>query len=210
MLGASTTPSAKGFVAPSRSNGYTEVRLCLSTSRAASHKRPIGTGNTNVKVVSTDRGIESGTTKIDTLRITVIRFNSFAAHRLRDPRSMTRFKTKAFTWRTLRDYADEDRIAGKSSVLLPAQTTSVRRLSAHWHLVTGRDYAAWARNRSADTKEIQTQCFVIEYLEQQPRKRLRRVSSRLRKLWAPAVEARSSIASTEISHRMEQVPATHC
>ena len=67
------------------------------------------------------------------------------------------FKTKAFTWRTFWPacYADEDRIAIKTPVLLPTQNTSgTAAKCARASLITSRDYAAWARDESIDTKKL--------------------------------------------------------
>lgn len=195
------------------SNGYTEVRLCLSTSEGRiTFKRPIGKGNTNVEVVSTDRRIESGTYKsrhtknhesVDSILIRLIGYEN--PEKLMVITSQD-FKTKAFTWRTFWPacYADEDRIASKSSVLLPTQNTSVPAAKcALASLVTGRDYAAWARDESTDTKKLKNNA-VIEYLEQQPERLAARIES-IEKTLGTNDEDEIEHRINETSHRMEQV-----
>ncbi len=195
------------------SNGYTEVRLRISTSEGnIALKRPIGKGNTNVEVVSTDRRIESGTYKsrhtknhesVDSILIRLIGYEN--PEKLMVITSQD-FKTKAFTWRTFWPacYADEDRIASKSSVLLPTQNTSVPAAKcALASLVTGRDYAAWARDESTDTKKLKNNA-VIEYLEQQPEKLAARIEQ-IEKTLGTSDEDEIRHLISEISRRAEQV-----
>lgn len=195
------------------SNGYTEVRLQLSTSEGnITLKRPIGKGNTNVEVTSTKPSIESETYKsrhtrnhrsVDSILLQLIGYEN--PEKLRVITSQD-FKTKAFTWRTFWPacYADEDRIAIKSSVLLPTQNTSVPGAKcALASLITGRDYAAWARDESTDTKKLKNNA-VIEYLEQQPEKLAARIES-IEKTLGTSNEDEIKHRISEISQRMDQV-----
>lgn len=195
------------------SNGYTEVRLRLSTSeRTITLKRPIGTGNTNVEVASTHPKIESGIYKsrqtkdrqsVDSILLRLIGFEN--PERLKVITNQD-FETKAMTWRTFWSalYADEDRIAIKSSVLLPTQNTAATAAKcALASLVTGRDYAAWAREESTDTKKIKNNA-VIEYLEQQPERLATRIEL-IEKALGTSDEDEIKHRISEIKHRMEQV-----
>ncbi|HAT6582840.1 TPA: AAA family ATPase [Corynebacterium striatum] len=195
------------------SNGYTEVRLRLSTSEGnITIKRPIGKGNTNVEVTSTNPSIESGTYKsrqtkkhrsVDSIPLQLIGYE--------DPEKLMvitnqDFKTQAFTWRTFWPacYADEDRIASKPSVLLPTQNTAATAAKcALASLITGRDYAAWARDESTDAKKLKNNA-VIEYLEQQPEKIAARIEQ-IEKILGTSDEDEIKHRISEISHSMEQV-----
>lgn len=203
---------AKTFVLD-ESNGYTEVRLCLSTSEGdITLRRPIGKGNTNVEVASTHPLIESGIYKsrqtkgrqsVDSILLRLIGYESPEKLQVISNQD---FRTQAFTWRTFWPacYADEERIAIKSSVLLPTQKTSVPAAEcALAALVTGRDYAAWARDESADTKKLKNNA-VIEYLEQQPDKLAARIEL-IEKTLGTSDEDEIKDRISAISHRMEQV-----
>lgn len=89
------------------SNGYTQVQLRLRTPDGTiTLKRPIGKGNTNVEVISSNPSIESGAYKsrhtrnhrsVDSLLLQLIGYE--------DPEKLMvitsqDFKTKGFTWRT--------------------------------------------------------------------------------------------------------------
>lgn len=116
------------------------------------------------------------------------------------------FETKAMTWRTFWSalYADEDRITIKSSVLLPTQNTATTAAKcALASPVTGRDYAAWARNKSADTRKLKNNA-VIEYLEQQPGRLAIRIEL-IEKTLGTSDEDEIKHRISEIGHRMEQV-----
>lgn len=195
------------------SNGYTEVRLRLSTSDGnITLKRPIGKGNTNVDVASTHPKIESGIYKsrqtkgrqsVDSILLRLIGFEN--PERLKVITNQD-FETKAMTWRTFWSalYADEDRITMKSSVLLPTQNTAATAAKcALASLVTGRDYAAWARDESTDAKKLKNNA-VIEYLEQHLARLAARIESIERVLGA-SDEDEIKHRISEISHRMEQV-----
>lgn len=195
------------------SNGYTEVRLSLNTSEGRiTLKRPIGTGNTNVEVASTHPKIKSGIYKsrqtkdrqsVDSILLRLIGFEN--PERLKVITNQD-FETKAMTWRTFWSalYADEDRIAIKSSVLLPTQNTAATAAKcALASLVTGRDYAAWAREESTDTKKIKNNA-VIEYLEQQPERLATRIEL-IEKALGTSDEDEIKHRISEISDRMEQV-----
>ncbi|MGV0424706.1 AAA family ATPase [Corynebacterium tuberculostearicum] len=195
------------------SNGYTQVQLRLRTPDGTiTLKRPIGKGNTNVEVTSSNPSIESGAYKsrhtrnhrsVDSLLLQLIGYE--------DPEKLMvitsqDFKTKGFTWRTFWPacYADEDRIAIKTSVLLPTQNTSATAAKcALASLITGRDYAAWARDESTDTKKLKNNA-VIEYLEQQPEKLAARIES-IEKALGTSNEDESKHRISEISQRMDQV-----
>lgn len=195
------------------SNGYTQVQLRLRTPDGTiTLKRPIGKGNTNVEVISSNPSIESGAYKsrhtrnhrsVDSLLLQLIGYE--------DPEKLMvitsqDFKTKGFTWRTFWPacYADEDRIAIKTSVLLPTQNTSATAAKcALASLITGRDYAAWARDESTDTKKLKNNA-VIEYLEQQPEKLAARIES-IEKALGTSNENESKHRISEISQRMDQV-----
>ena len=195
------------------SNGYTQVQLWLRTPDGTiTLKRPIGKGNTNVEVTSSNPNIESGTYKsrhtrnhrsVDSLLLQLIGYE--------DPEKLMvitsqDFNTKGFTWRTFWPacYADEDRIAIKTSVLLPTQNTSATAAKcALASLITGRDYAAWARDESTDTKKLKNNA-VIEYLEQQPEKLAARIES-IEKALGTSNEDESKHRISEISQRMDQV-----
>lgn len=195
------------------SNGYTEVRLRISTSEGnITLKRPIGKGNTNVEVTSTNPSIESGTYKsrhtknhrsVDSILLQLIGYEN--PEKLMVITSQD-FKTQAFTWRTFWPacYADEDRIAIKPSVLLPTQNTSATAAKcALASLITGRDYAAWARDESTDTKKLKNNA-VIEYLEQQPEKLAARIEQ-IEKTLGTSDEDEIKHRISEISRRVEQV-----
>lgn len=195
------------------SNGYTEVRLRLTTSKGnITLKRPIGKGNTNVEVNSTHLGITSGTYKsrrtknhhsVDSILLRLIGYEN--PDKLMVITSQD-YKTKALTWRTFWPafYADEERIASKSSVLLPAQTTAVPATKcALASLVTGRDYAAWARDESTETKKLKNNA-VIEYLEKQPEILAERIKL-IEKALDTSDEDEINQRIREISQRMEQV-----
>lgn len=195
------------------SNGYTEVRLRLSTPEGRiTLNRPIGKGNTNVDVASTHPKIESGTYKsrhtrnhrsVDSILLRLIGFEN--PEKLKVITNQD-FKTKAFTWRTFWPscYADEDRIAIKTSVLLPTQnTSSTAAKCALASLITGRDYAAWARDESTDTKKLKNNA-VLEYLEQQPEKLAMRIES-IEKALGASNEDEIKHRISEISQRMDQV-----
>lgn len=195
------------------SNGYTEVRLRISTSEGnITLKRPIGKGNTNVEVTSTNPSIESGTYKsrhsknhrsVDSILLQLIGYEN--PEKLMVIASQD-FKTQAFTWRTFWPacYADEDRIAIKPSVLLPTQNTSATAAKcALASLITGRDYAAWARDESTDTKKLKNNA-VIEYLEQQPEKLGARIEQ-IEKTLGTSDEDEIKHRISEISCRVEQV-----
>lgn len=195
------------------SNGYTEVRLRLNTYEGdITLKRPIGKGNTNVEVTSTNPGIESGTYKsrhakdhqsVDSILLRLIGYENPEKLMVITSQDL---KTKAFTWRTFWPacYADEERIAIKTSVLLPTQNTAVPGAKcALASLITGRDYAAWARDESTDTKKLKNNA-VIEYLEQQPEKLATRIES-IEKALGTSDEDEIKHRISEISQRMEQV-----
>lgn len=195
------------------SNGYTEVRLRISTSEGnITLKRPIGKGNTNVEVTSTNPSIESGTYKsrhtknrpsVDSILLRLIGYENPEKLMVITKQD---FRIKAFTWRTFWTacYADEDRIAIKPSVLLPTQNVFVPAAKcALASLITGRDYAAWARDESTDTKKLKNNA-VIEYLEQQPEKLATRIES-IEKALGASDEDEIKHHISEISHRMEQV-----
>lgn len=194
------------------SNGYTEVRLRISTSEGnITIKRPIGKGNTNVKVTSTNPSIESGTYKsrhtknhrsVDSILLQLIGYEN--PEKLMVITNQD-FKTQAFTWRTFWPacYADEDRIAIKPSVLLPTQNTPAPATKcALASLITGRDYAAWARDESTDTKKLKNNA-VIEYLELQPEKLATRIES-IEKALGTSNEDEIKHRISEISQRVDQ------
>lgn len=195
------------------SNGYTEIRLCLSTSEGnITLRRPIGKGNTNVEVASSNSQIKSGTYKsrqtkgresVDSILLRLIGYENPETLKVITNQD---FETKALTWRTfwLACYADEDRIALKSSVLLPTQSTSVTAAKcALASLATGRDYAAWAQDESTDTKKLKNNA-VIEYLEQHQEILKSRIDS-IEKILGTSDEDEINHHIKEISNRMEQV-----
>lgn len=195
------------------SNGYTEVRLRLRTSDGTiTLKRPIGKGNTNVEVTSTNPSIESGTYKsrhtrnhrsVGSILLQIIGYENLEKFMVITSQD---FKTKAFTWRTFWPacYADEDRIVIKTPVLLPTQHTSATATKcALASLITSRDYAAWARDESTDTKKLKNNA-VIEYLEQQPEKLVTRIES-IEKALGNSNEDEIKHRISEISQRMDQV-----
>ncbi|MGV3103850.1 AAA family ATPase [Rothia sp. 32237D007AR] len=194
-------------------NRYTEVILNLSTSEGhIGLRRPIGKGNSNVEVTSTHHGIDSGIYKsrhtkghqsVDSILLRLIGYENPEKLKVISSRD---FKTKAFTWRTFWPafYADKDRIPSKSSVLLPTQATSIPAAKcALASLVTGRDYAAWAREESTDTRKLKNNA-VIEYLEQQPEKITARIESIEQALGTSDEEEIKHLVS-KISNRAELV-----
>ncbi|KQB87588.1 hypothetical protein Clow_00648 [Corynebacterium lowii] len=175
-------------------------------------KRPIGKGNTNVEVTSTNSGVESGTYKSrHTKNHWLVGSTLLQLIGYENPEKLmviTRqdFKTKAFTWRTFWPAccAYEDRIASKPSVLLPSQNTSATAAKcALAALITGRDYGAWARDESTDTKKLKNNA-VIEYLERQPEKLAMRIES-IKKALGTSNEDEIKHHISEISQRMEPV-----
>ncbi|MHC6177244.1 AAA family ATPase [Glutamicibacter sp. X7] len=195
------------------SNGHSEVRLGLSTSEGnITLKRPIGQGNTSIEVTSTHRDIESGiyksrhTKNHQSVNSIFLRLIGYENPEQLKVISNQDFETKAMTWRTLLPalYADEDRIAIKTSVLLPTQNTAATAAKcALASLATGRDFAAWARDESTDTKKLRNNA-VIEYLEQQPERLAARIAL-IEKTLGSCDEDEIRGRISEISHVMEQV-----
>lgn len=157
--------------------GYSDVRMGLQTLQGSiTLTRPIGKGNTNVEVTSTHPDIESGTYKarhtknhlsLDSILLCLIGYETPEDLKIISNQD---FEVKAMTWRTFWPalYADEDRISVKTSVLLPTQgTQQTAAKCALASLLTGKDYAAWARDESTDTKKLKNNA-IIEYLETQP------------------------------------------
>lgn len=168
--------TAKDFVIDEATD-YTEVRMHVRTPEGGiTFRRPIGKGDTNVEVTSTHPTIESGIYKsrhtqnrpsVDSVLMRLIGYENPSELKVIESKD---FATKAMTWRTFWSalYADEDRIATKSSVLVPTQYTAATAAKcALASLVTGRNYAVLAREESTDTKKLKNNA-VIEYLQLKP------------------------------------------
>ena len=75
------------------------------------------------------------------------------------------------TWRTFWHalYADEDQISTKKPILLPLQTTAQPAFKCTLaSLITGKDYAAYARDEPVETRKLRNNA-IIDYLEPLPK-----------------------------------------
>ena len=166
----------KKFILNEKS-GYTEVRMRICTPRGDLRLvRPIGPGQNNIEITSTDPRIKQGTyTRNQTKRkpslnsvwLRLIGFEHPEELKVIANRDL---KTQALTWRTFWHalYADEDRISTKDPVLLPTQNTAEPAFKcALASLITGKNYAAYAKTESAESKRIRN-FAIIEYLKPLP------------------------------------------
>ena len=159
-------------------SGYTEVRMGVRTAQGSlTLSRPIGEGANNIEVSSTDPRIESGTYKrqssgrsplLSSVWLKLIGYD--APENLKIIKNQN-LETQALTWRTFWHalYADEDRISTKKPILLPLQTTAQPAFKcALASLITGKDYAAYARDESVETRKLRNNA-IIDYLEPLPK-----------------------------------------
>lgn len=159
-------------------SGYTEVRMGMRTAQGSlTLSRPIGEGANNIEVSSTFPRNESGTYKgqssgrsslLSSVWLELIGYD--APENLKIIKNQN-FETQALTWRTFWHalYADEDRISTKKPILLPLQTTAQPAFKcALASLITGEDYAAYARDESGETRKLRNNA-IIDYLEPLPK-----------------------------------------
>lgn len=79
-------------------------------------------------------------------------------------------ETQALTWRTFWHalYADEDRISTKKPILLPLQTSAQPAFKcALASLITGKDYAAYARDESVETRKLRNNAIIAVQAERE-------------------------------------------
>lgn len=157
---------------------YTEVRMSVRTHHGAlTLTRPIGKGQNTVTVSSTDPRVDSGDYKrqsnsakaslLSSVWLSLIGYDNPAHLKVISNKD---FAVKSFTWRTFWHalYADEDRVSTKRSILLPTQNTAKTGFQcALASLLTGRDYAAYARDESTETKSLKNNA-IINYLSPLP------------------------------------------
>lgn len=171
-----TGADAKKFVLDEAS-GYNEVRIRIHADDGQLiMRRPIGQGHSSVKVESSIERIPSGTYKLSgknsgQLNHVWLKLAGYAAPETLKVVASGDFKIQALTWRTFWHafYADEDRVSFKAPVLLPTQASAGPPFKcALASLITGKDYAAYARDEATDTKKLKNSA-VIEYLAPLPR-----------------------------------------
>ena len=159
-------------------SGYTEVRMGVRTAQGSlTLSRPIGEGANNIEVSSTDPRIESGVYKrqssgrsplLSSVWLKLIGYD--APENLKIIKNQN-LETQALTWRTFWHalYADEDRISTKKPILIPLQATAQPAFKcALASLITGKDYAAYARDESVETRKLRNNA-IIDYLEPLPK-----------------------------------------
>lgn len=159
-------------------SGYTEVRMGVRTAQGSlTLSRSIGEGANNIEVSSTDPRIESGVYKrqssgrsplLSSVWLKLIGYD--APENLKIIKNQN-LETQALTWRTFWHalYADEDRISTKKQILLPLQATAQPAFKcALASLITGKDYAAYARDESVETRKLRNNA-IIDYLEPLPK-----------------------------------------
>ena len=159
-------------------SGYTEVRMGVRTAQGSlTLSRSIGEGANNIEVSSTDPRIESGVYKrqssgrsplLSSVWLKLIGYD--APENLKIIKNQN-LETQALTWRTFWHalYADEDRISTKKQILLPLQATAQPAFKcALASLITGKDYAAYARDEPVETRKLRNNA-IIDYLEPLPK-----------------------------------------
>ena len=174
---------ANDFVLDENS-GYTEVRMGVRTPLGAlTLSRPIGKGANNIEVSSTDPRVESGTYKrqssgraplLSSLWLKLIGYDN--PENLAIIRNQN-LETQVLTWRTFWHalYADEDWISTKTPILLPTQATAQPAFKcALASLITGKDYAAYARDESVETRKLRNNA-IIDYLKPLPERLTERI-----------------------------------
>lgn len=174
---------AKDFVIE-KEFGYTEVNMTVRTPFGVlTLKRPISEGQNNIEVTSTDMRIPSGQYKrantktsasLNSLWMRLAGFDN--PDELKVIKNQN-YEVKSLTWRTLWHvfYANEESIAKKSPILLPEQTTAQTAAKcALAAFITGKDYAAYARDESAETKKLRNNA-IIDYLTPIPAELAQRI-----------------------------------
>lgn len=167
---------AKDF-ALDEGSGYTEIQMKVHSDRGTlTLTRPIGQGNNNIEVTSSDARVPSGTYKrTGGKNAALLNHVWLLLAGFQNPETLKVIKNKNFELQalTLRSmwhalYADEDRISIKTPILLhPQKTSQTAGQSALAAFITDKDYAAYAQAESVETKQLRNNA-IIEYLEPIP------------------------------------------
>lgn len=201
---------AKDF-ALNEGSGYTEVRMKVTTPRGTvTLARPIGPGNNDIEVTSSDPKISSGTYKrsgnakntalLNQVWLLLAGFDTPETLKIIKNKN---FDLQALTWRTMWHtlYADEDRIPLKTPILLSQQKTAeTAGKSALAAFITDKDYAAYAQAESIESKKLRNNA-IIEYLEPQPQQletRINQLEADLGSSDPDQIELRISALNAEV------------
>lgn len=193
---------------------YTEVRMSVKTHHGSlTLTRPIGKGQNTIAVSSTDPRVETGDYKrqsssskallLSSVWLSLIGYDNPADVKVISSKD---YDVRSFTWRTFWHalYADEDRISTKKPILLPEQNTAKTAFQcALASLLTGRDYAAYARDESTETKSLKNNA-VIEYLSSLPKLIQSRIDNINKAIGASSEEALQSRIK-ELNEEVDQI-----